>query len=79
MMMNMMSKWYSHKPESDLEKETYKILRDYQIQTNHQIAARRPDLALVSKKERTQETTEKNYENKNASMLSPPKTSKKRL
>ena len=34
-------KWYVHKPESVLENETYKLLRDFEIQTNHLILARR--------------------------------------
>ena len=35
-----------HKPESVLEKETHKILRDFEIQTDHQIQAKRPDLII---------------------------------
>ena len=46
-------KWYEHEPESDLENEDYKILWDFSIQTDHVIEARRPDLVLVNKKERS--------------------------
>ena len=41
-----------HKPESVLENETHKILWDFEIQTDHLITARRPDLVLINKKER---------------------------
>ena len=42
-----------HNPESVLENETHKIFWDFEIQTDHQISARRPDLAIVNKKMRT--------------------------
>ena len=42
-----------HKPESVLENETHKILWDFKIQTDHLIPARRPDLVVINKKERT--------------------------
>ena len=42
-----------HKPESVLENETHKILWDFEIKTDHLIPARRPDLVLINKKERT--------------------------
>ena len=41
-----------HKSESVLENETYKILRDFEIQTNYLITAKRPDLVIISKKKR---------------------------
>ena len=44
------NKWYMHNPESDLENEMHKILWYFGIQTDHQISARRPDLAIVKKK-----------------------------
>ena len=47
------TKWYTHKPESVLENKTHKILWDFEIQTDHQIPARRPDLVVINKKERT--------------------------
>ena len=47
------TKWYTHKPESVLENETHKILWDFEIQMDHQIPARRPDLVVINKKERT--------------------------
>ena len=39
-------------PESVIENEKRKILRDIEIQTDHLISARRPDLVIVNKKKR---------------------------
>ena len=44
--------WYMHKPESILENETHKILRDVEIQTDHRILARRPDRVIITKKKK---------------------------
>ena len=44
------TKWYMHKLESLLENKTHKILWDFEIQTNHLITARGPDLVIVEKK-----------------------------
>ena len=49
----MEDKWYEHQPESALENEDYKILRDFSIQTDYVIEAWRPDLVVVDKKERS--------------------------
>ena len=38
-----------HKLESVLENEKQKILRDFEIQTDHLIPARRPDIVLINK------------------------------
>ena len=46
-------KWYKHEPDSVLQNEDYKILWDFSIQTDHVIEARRPDLVVVDKKERS--------------------------
>ena len=43
------NKWYMHNQESVLKNETYKILRDFTIQTHHLISARHPDLQIVNK------------------------------
>ena len=37
-----------HNPEFVSENETHKILRDFEIQTDHLIPARRLDLAIVN-------------------------------
>ena len=44
------TKWYMYKGESTLENETHKILWDFEIQTDHLIPARRPNLVLINKK-----------------------------
>ena len=41
-----------HNPESFLEEKTHKILWDFEIQTDHLISARQPDLEIVNKKEK---------------------------
>ena len=46
-------KWHEHEPESVLENHDYKTLWDFSIQTNHVIEARRPDLVVVHRKERS--------------------------
>ena len=47
------NKWYMYNPEFILENKTQKILWDFEIQTDHLISARRPDLVIVGKKNRT--------------------------
>ena len=43
------NKWYMHNLASVLENDTYKLLRDFDIQTDHLISARRPDLIIINK------------------------------
>ena len=43
-------KWCMHKPESVQKNETHGILWDAEIQTEHSILARRPDLVLIRMK-----------------------------
>ena len=40
-------------PAPVLENDTHKLLWDFNIQTDHLISARRPDLIIIIKKERT--------------------------
>ena len=47
-----MNKWYLHNPESTLENETHKLLRDFEIQTDHLILTKRSDLAIAKKKKK---------------------------
>ena len=47
------NKWYMHNPESVFENETHKVLVDFEIQTDHLISTRRPDLVIDNKKKRT--------------------------
>ena len=49
---------YEHEQESVLENEDYKTLWDFSIQTDHVIEARRPDLVVVDKKERSCKITD---------------------
>ena len=42
-----------HNPESVLENEMHKLHWDFEIQTDHIISARRPDLIIINKKKRT--------------------------
>ena len=47
------NKWYMHKPAPVLENATHKLLWYFDIQTDHQIPARRPDLIIINKKKKT--------------------------
>ena len=38
-----------HNPAPVLEKDTHKLLWDFNIQTDHLIPARRPDLIIINK------------------------------
>ena len=42
-----------HNPAPVLENATHKLLWDFNIQTDHLIPARRPDLIIINKKKRT--------------------------
>ena len=44
------NKWYMHNPAPVLEKATHKFLWDFNIQTDHLIPARRPDLIIINQK-----------------------------
>ena len=44
------NKWYMHKPESLVVNETTNILWDFEMQMDHPISARRPDLVIIIKK-----------------------------
>ena len=41
-----------HNPTAVLEKNTHKLQRDFDIQTEHRILARRPDLIIIDKKKK---------------------------
>ena len=43
------NKWYMHNPAPVLENNTHKHLWDFDIQTDHLISARKPDLILINK------------------------------
>ena len=42
-----------HNPAPVLENDTHKLLYDFDIQTDHLISDRRPDLTVINKKKRT--------------------------
>ena len=42
-----------HNPESVVENDMHKLLWDFEIQTDHQILAGRPDFIITNKNERT--------------------------
>ena len=44
------NKWYMHNPARTLKNDTHKLLWDFDIQTDHLISARRPDLLIINKK-----------------------------
>ena len=43
------NKWYMHNPAHVLENDTHKLLWDFNIQTDHLIPARRPELIIINK------------------------------
>ena len=45
-------KWYMHNPAPVLENDTFKLLLDFDIHTDHLISARRPKLIIINKKKR---------------------------
>ena len=44
------NKWYMHNSAPVLENETHKLQWDFEIQADHLISARRPDLIIINKK-----------------------------
>ena len=42
------NKWYMHNPAPVLENDSHKLLWDFNIQTDHLIPARRPDLIIIT-------------------------------
>ena len=46
------NKWYMHNSAPILENDTHKLLWDFNIQTDHLIPARRPDLIIINKEKR---------------------------
>ena len=46
-----------HNLESVLENYTHKLLWDFEIQTDHVISVRRPDLIIINKKKKKKKRT----------------------
>ena len=51
------NKWCMHNSESVQENEMHKLLGDFEIQTDHIISGRWPDLVIVQKKKRKEENS----------------------
>ena len=49
---NRTNKWCMQNPAPVLENDTHKLLRDINIDTDHLIPARRPDLIIIKKKKK---------------------------
>ena len=45
--------WYEHNPQNVVENDKCKILWDFTIQRDHYITARRPDIVVVNKNDKT--------------------------
>ena len=48
--LDQTNKWYMHNPEPVLKNETHKLRWDFDIQKDHLISARRPDLRIINEK-----------------------------
>ena len=46
------NKLYMHNPESVHENEMHKLFWDFEIQMNHQISIRRPEIIIINNKKR---------------------------
>ena len=46
------NKWYMYNPALVLENDRHKLIWDFDIQTDHPISARRPDLIVINKKKK---------------------------
>ena len=42
------NKWYMHNPAPALENDTHKLLWDFDVDTDHLISARRPNLIIIT-------------------------------
>ena len=51
------NKWYMHNLAPVLQNYTHKLLWDFDIQTDHLISARRPDLIIIDKKKKKEKKT----------------------
>ena len=52
-----------HNRESVLENEAQKILQDFEIQTDHLILIRKPDLVISNKKRKKKNQKKENMQN----------------
>ena len=52
LMFDSTNQWYMCNPESVLENDMHKLLWNFEIQTEHLMSARRPDLIIINKNEK---------------------------
>ena len=57
------NKWYMHNPESVPENEMHKLLREFKIQTDHLISARRSNLLIGNNNNNKKEKKKENLPN----------------
>ena len=50
--LDRVDKWFEHQPSSVQEKDKTKVLWDFNIQCDHIIEARRPDIVIVDKEKK---------------------------
>ena len=60
-----------HNPEPVLENGTQKFLSNFDIQTDHLISARRPDLIIITKKKKKKEKKKQQKTNENLQNCRP--------
>ena len=53
------NKWYMHNPAHVLENDTHKLIWDFNIQTDHLIPVRRPDLIIINNKKKEKKEKKK--------------------
>ena len=63
------NKWYMQNPGPVIENDTHKLLWDFDIQTDHVISARRPDLIIINKKKKKKEKRKKKRKSAKLSTL----------
>ena len=68
------NKWYMHNLAHVLENDTHKLLWDFDIQTNHLIPARRPDLIIINNKKK-----EENLQNRQICCPDRPQNKTQRM
>ena len=65
------NKWYMHNPATVLENGIHKLLWDFDIQTDHLISARRPDLIIIKKKKKKKRKRKKKENLQNYRLCCP--------
>ena len=53
------NKWHMHNPASVLENDIHKLVWHFDIQTDHLISIRRPDLIIIIKKKKKKKKRER--------------------